>query len=58
MTTAAPVTQEAQAQPAEAAAAASTNGVLTAIPAGDEAEDPFFKRYMSAGPVPAEETLM
>lgn len=34
------------------------NGVVRAIPVGAEGEDTFFRRYMSAGPVPAEEQLM
>lgn len=38
--------------------APASNGVLQAIEAGDDNEDEFFKRYMSAGPVVAEETLM
>lgn len=50
-------------QPVAAAAAAAgehggQNGVVRAIPVGAEGEDTFFKRYMSAGPVPAEEQLM
>jgi type IV pilus assembly protein PilB len=35
-----------------------TNGVVRAIPIGTEGEDTFFKRYMSSGPVPADEQLM
>lgn len=46
--------------PAAAAAGADhgTNGTIRAIPVGNEGEDGFFKRFMSAGPVPAEEQLM
>jgi type IV pilus assembly protein PilB len=40
------------------AAAGPVNGVLKAIPAGSASEDSFFKRYMSAGPVPGMETLL
>lgn len=36
----------------------ATNGVVRAIPVGAEGEDTFFRRYMSAGPVPADEQLM
>ncbi len=39
-------------------AAAASNGVVKAIPVGNETEDAWWKRYASAGPVPAEETLM
>lgn len=46
-------------QPAAAGAEHSgTNGVVRAIPVGAEGEDTFFKRYMSPGPVPADEQLM
>ncbi|MCO5172399.1 MAG: hypothetical protein M9894_39380 [Planctomycetes bacterium] len=54
----------AAAAPAEAMGAvaaaehAGQNGTLKAIPLGAEGEDAFFKRFMSAGPVPAEEQLM
>lgn len=34
------------------------NGVVRAIPVGAESEDGFFRRYMSPGPVPADEQLM
>ena len=58
----------APAQPAptsEAASAAAgagehhgSNGTLRAIPVGNEGEDAFYRRFMSGGPVPAEEQLM
>jgi hypothetical protein len=38
--------------------AGSTNGSVRAIPAGAPDEDWFWKRYMSGGPVPAEDQLM
>lgn len=41
-----------------AAAPAALNGALKAIPAGDPSEDSFFKRFMSGGPLPAEEASM
>ncbi len=40
------------------AAAPASNGALRAIPAGSEDEDAWWKRYMTAGPVPVEEVLM
>lgn len=53
------------AAPAEAATAAAggdghggANGVVKAIPVGSETEDSFFKRFMSAGPVPADDQAM
>ena len=39
-------------------AGASGNGAVQAIPVGDPGQDSFFKRFMSAGPLPAEEALM
>lgn len=45
-------------QPVGAPAEHGQNGVVRAIPIGAESEDAFFRRYMSAGPVPAEEQLM
>ena len=36
----------------------SSNGAVQAIPAGDPGQDSFYKRFMSAGPLPAEEALM
>lgn len=38
--------------------AGAANGSVRAIPAGAPDEDWFWKRYMSGGPVPAEEQLM
>ncbi len=38
--------------------AGSANGSVRAIPAGAPDEDWFWKRYMSGGPVPAEDQLM
>ena len=35
------------------AVASGANGVLTAIPVGSPNEDTFFKRFLTAGPVPA-----
>ena len=45
----------AQGQPGGSpqAVAASTNGVLTAIPIGPPSEDSFYKRFLTAGPIPA-----
>lgn len=51
-------TADAGGAPAAAAEHQGQNGVVRAIPVGAEGEDTFFRRYMSAGPVPAEEQLM
>ena len=40
------------------APAQATNGTRHAIPAGADHEDSFWRRYMSAGPLPADESLM
>lgn len=58
----APLTTTSNEQPVGSPVAAGdhsgTNGVVRAIPIGVEGEDTFFKRYMSSGPVPADEQLM
>jgi hypothetical protein len=50
--------EAAVASPAGQADHGAQNGVVRAIPVGAEGEDPFFRRFMSAGPVPADEQLM
>lgn len=58
----APPAGAAAAAAAAPVAAAPTNGTgagaLQAIPAGSADEDGFFKRYMTGGPVPAEEQTL
>jgi hypothetical protein len=53
-------TSEAQvaATPVNADHHAGTNGSVRAIPVGNDGEDGFYKRFMSGGPVPADEQLM
>ncbi|RMG18148.1 MAG: hypothetical protein D6731_02830 [Planctomycetota bacterium] len=53
----APAEPAASARPA-AAPSGTRNGAVAAVPVGDEREDAFWRRYMSAGPVPAEEALL
>lgn len=48
--------QQTQAQPG--AQAGGANGALRAIPVGNEAQDAFWRRYMSPGPIPAEPAPM
>ena len=38
--------------------ASGSNGTVQAIPAGDTSQDSFYKRYMTAGPLPADQVLM
>ena len=38
--------------------ASGSNGAVQAIPVGDSSQDSFYKRYMTAGPLPADQVLM
>lgn len=50
--------QGAQAPQAGPSNGAPANGTLRAIPIGNEAQDAFWRRYMSSGPVPVEPAPM
>lgn len=54
----APATPADAGAPVAAGASQPTNGVVKAIPAGDAGQDSFWKRYMSPGPIPAEQVQM
>jgi type IV pilus assembly protein PilB len=53
-----PTTAAPTEQPVASGDGHGSNGVVKAIPVGADTEDSFFKRFMSAGPVPADEQAM